>query len=113
MLQPLDIMWRAPEKYLAGAKKLSGGRQNIMWRPPDKNISLTWHLLASVGNSKLVLPIYLYCCEVWGNDLMIKDNDSHPFELLHSKIKEMLGVHCKTSNIAYRAELNRLPLQNM
>ena len=73
-------------------------------------LNVSSNLLEKLYDS-LVVPISLYCCEVWGNDLMSRDNDSNPFELLHSKfIKEILGVHCKTSNVACRAELNRLPL---
>ena len=38
--------------------------------------------------------------------------DSEPFEKLHIKfVKEILGVHCKTSNDACRAELGRIPLK--
>ena len=73
-------------------------------------LNVSCKLLEKLYDS-LVLPISLYCCEVWGNDVMIRNNDSDPFELLHSKfIKEILGVHCKTSNAACRAELKRLPL---
>ena len=59
----------------------------------------------------LVSPILLYGCEVWGIDFKFKDSDS--FEKLHIKfIKEILGVHCRASNDACRAELNRVPLKN-
>jgi hypothetical protein len=37
--------------------------------------------------------------------------DSSSVEKFHMKfIKEILGVHCKASNVACRAELGRLPL---
>ena len=56
----------------------------------------------------LVKPILLYCCEVWGLD----NKGSEPYELLHSKfVKEILGVHCKTSNAACLSELAKLPLK--
>ena len=58
----------------------------------------------------LVSPIILYGCEIWGVDSSFKDSD--PFEHLHIKfIKEILGVHCKASNAACLAELNRYPLK--
>ena len=57
----------------------------------------------------LVSPILLYGCEVWGIN-NVKGTD--PQEKMHVKfIKEILGVHCKTSNDACRAELARLPLK--
>ena len=58
----------------------------------------------------LISPILLYCSEIWG--VLCNLNDSDPFEHLHLKfIKEVLGVNCKTSNDACRAELARLPLK--
>jgi hypothetical protein len=40
--------------------------------------------------------------------------DSEPFVHLHIKfIKEILGVHCKATNAACLAELNRYPLRGM
>ena len=58
----------------------------------------------------LISPIILYCSELWGVDLPLKDSD--PYEYLHLKfIKEILGVHYKSTNVACRAELNRLPLK--
>jgi hypothetical protein len=52
----------------------------------------------------------LYGCEIWGVDHCFKD--SEPFEHLHIKfIKEILGVHCKATNAACLAELNRYPLR--
>ena len=52
----------------------------------------------------------LNCSEIWG--VLCNLNDSDPFEHLHLKfIKEVLGVNCKTSNDACRAELARLPLK--
>ena len=60
----------------------------------------------------LVKPILLYCCEVWGLDFILSNKGSEPYELLHSKfVKEILGVHCKTSNAACLSELARLPLK--
>ena len=59
----------------------------------------------------LILPIMLYGCEVWGLDSALKQKND-PYESLHVKfIKEILGVHCKTSNDACRSELGRLPLR--
>ena len=58
----------------------------------------------------LVSPILLYCSEIWGTDLISKDTD--PIEKFHLKfIKEILGVNCKASNDACRAELARFPLK--
>ena len=52
----------------------------------------------------------LYCSELWG--LTCVEKDKTPYEYLHLKfIKEILGVHSKTSNDACHAELNRLPLR--
>ena len=61
----------------------------------------------------MVVPILLYGSEIWG---LLKTNhkESDPYEKFHLKfIKEILGVHCKVSNDACRAELNRLPLRNV
>ena len=58
----------------------------------------------------LIIPIITYCSEIWG--IFSNFKDSEPFEKLHLKfIKEILGVHCKTSNDACRAELGRIPLK--
>lgn len=60
----------------------------------------------------LVSPVLLYCSEIWGVDLIVKESPN-PLEKFHLKfIKEILGVHCKSSNDACRAELARLPLKN-
>jgi hypothetical protein len=57
----------------------------------------------------LVTPILLYCSEVCG--VYLDPGDSSIVETFHMKfIKEMLGVHCKASNVACRAEPGRLPL---
>jgi hypothetical protein len=57
----------------------------------------------------LVTPILLYCSEVWR--VYLDSGDSSIVEKFHMKfIKEILGVHCKASNVACRAELGRLPL---
>ena len=59
----------------------------------------------------LVLPVNLYCSELWG--LENEFQDAYPFEYLHMKfIKESLGVHCKDLKAAFRAELARLPLES-
>ena len=58
----------------------------------------------------LVVPMLLYCSEIWGSNVLLKERS---YEKLHLKfIKEILGVHCKTSNDACRAELARLPLKS-
>ena len=72
----------------------------------------------------LVTPVMLYCSEICGTGLYrflifaplltltCAEKDTTPYEYLHLKfIKEILGVHSKTSNDACRAELNRLPLR--
>ena len=57
----------------------------------------------------LVAPVILYGSEVWGISNTFRDSD--PYESLHLKfIKEILGVHYKTSNMACIAETNRSPL---
>lgn len=59
----------------------------------------------------LICPILLYCSEIWGAVCAFKDSD--PYEHLHIKfIKEILGVHSKTTNDACRAELARTPLRS-
>jgi IS1 family transposase len=53
--------------------------------------------------------VQLYCSEVWG--VYLDPGDSSIVEKFHMKfIKEILGVHCKASNVACRTELVRLPL---
>ena len=50
----------------------------------------------------LVSPILLYCSEIWGIDMCLKENVANPVEKLHVKfMKEILGVNCKTFNEAY------------
>ena len=57
----------------------------------------------------LVVPVLLYGSEVWGAVKTYRDSD--PYENLHLKfVKEILGVHWKTTNIACLAETNRNPL---
>jgi hypothetical protein len=57
----------------------------------------------------LVIPILLYCSEVCG--VYLDTGDSSIVEKFHMKfIKEILGVHCKASNVTCRPELGRLPL---
>jgi hypothetical protein len=57
----------------------------------------------------LVTPILLYCSEIWR--VYLDPGDSSIVEKFHMKfIKEILGVHCKTSTVAYRTELGRFPL---
>ena len=59
----------------------------------------------------LVSPIILYCSELRGVDLPLKDFDS--YEYLHLKIiKEILGIHYKSTNADCREELKRLPLKS-
>ena len=82
------------------------------WFKIKKTITLDnqCNLLEKLFDS-LVVPIILYNSEVWGVGNSFKD--SEPFEHLHLKfVKEILGVHCKASNAACLAELNRIPLKN-
>lgn len=52
---------------------------------------------------------YIYS-EVWGAFFTFTDNE--PYESLHIKfLKNILGVHSKSSNSACRYELNRFPLK--
>ena len=61
----------------------------------------------------MVVPILLYGCEAWGIPKTNYQEATH-YEKVHLKfIKEILGVHCKVSNDACRAELSRLPLQKI
>ena len=61
----------------------------------------------------MIVPILLYGSEIWGlYETSCKESES--YEKLHLKfIKEILGVHCKVTNDACRAELCRLPLRNI
>jgi hypothetical protein len=44
--------------------------------------------------------------EIWDIESVQKYKDSEPHEKFHVKcIKEQLGVHCKTLNVACRSEL--------
>ena len=61
------------------------------------------HVLEKLFDS-FISPIILYCSELWAVDLPLKDSD--PYEYLHLKIKEILGVHYKSTNVACRAELS-------
>lgn len=66
------------------------------------------YLLKKLFDS-LVIPVLLYCSEIW--DAFSKYKDSEPHEHIHTKfLKEILGVHSKSCNNACRAELNRIPL---
>ena len=59
---------------------------------------------------KLVVPV-LYWCEIWV--IICPHYDSTPTKYLHLKFhKEILGLHSKTSNDSFRAELNRLSLRD-
>jgi hypothetical protein len=59
----------------------------------------------------LISPILTYCSEIWS--VFSNLQDSEPFEKLHLKfMKEILGVHCKASNDACRAELGRLLMKS-
>ena len=58
------------------------------------------------------LSVSSYVVQTPKNICCSKKSDS--YEKFHLKfIKEILGVHCKVSNDACRAELNRLPLRNV
>ena len=60
----------------------------------------------------IIVPIMLYGCDIWGIESVLKCKDSELHEKIHVKfIKELLGVHCKTLNVACRSELGRLPIQ--
>ena len=59
----------------------------------------------------LISPILTYCSEIWS--VFSNLQDSEPFEKLHFEfMKEILGVHCKASNDACRAELGRLLMES-
>ena len=61
----------------------------------------------------MVFPILKYNSEVWGmyTKQDLKKWDSSPIEKIHLKFcKRYLEVNNKASNIACRAELDRLPL---
>ena len=73
----------------------------------------------------LVKPIALYACDVWGGfnvkrnpkyDSLYKqlmENDNTPYEHLNIKVsKHSLQLPKRTSNVACRAELGRLPLRH-
>ena len=53
----------------------------------------------------------MYCCEIWGVD--ISNEDTSIVEKFHSKfMKEILGVNCKTTHSACRAEIGRLNMKS-
>ena len=70
----------------------------------------------------MVIPILLYCSEVWGPYMLGKITTFEMFknkmfkltneiEKFHLKFcKRILGVHSKSTNVAVYAELGRLPL---
>jgi len=68
----------------------------------------------------LIKPILTYACEIWGQDLLHNTttytthnmiNDSSVIERIHLKFcKRILGVNTKSSNLAVRSELGRLPI---
>jgi hypothetical protein len=61
-------------------------------------------ILGKLFDTFKISPIVLYGCEIWGANCSYKDTDS--FEHLHIKfIKEILGFHCKATNVACLAEL--------
>ncbi|CAG2190072.1 unnamed protein product [Mytilus edulis] len=71
-----------------------------------KRLGLKFKKTVSLDNScsmleklfdTLVVPITLYGSEVWGVSQVFQDSD--PFEHLH--IKFILGVQCKTTNVAF------------
>ena len=68
-------------------------------------------LLEKLFDKFPVSPIILYCSELWGVDLPLKDSD--PYEYLHLQfIKEILSIHYKSTNADCRGELKRLPLKS-
>ena len=95
---------------------LNHSKKNLMekgrkaWFKIKKTVSLdnSCSMLEKLFDT-LVVPITLYGSEVWGVSQVFKDSD--PFEHLHIKfIKEILGVQCKTTNVACLTETNRIPL---
>jgi hypothetical protein len=45
----------------------------------------------------IITPVLLYCCEIWG--IYNKIDENSIIEKFHMKfIKEILGVHCRTTN---------------
>jgi hypothetical protein len=93
---------------------LSQTSKNLMekgrkaWFKIKKTITLSnpCNLLEKLFDS-LVVPIILYGSEVWGVGNKFRNSD--PFEHLHLKfIKDMLGVPCKTTNVACLAETTEL-----
>ena len=82
------------------------------WFKIKKTITLNnpCNLLKKLFDS-LVVPIILYGSEVWGVSTYNKFRDSDLFEHLHlNVIKEILGLQCKTTNVACLEETNRTPL---
>ncbi len=67
----------------------------------------------------IIKPLLLYGCEVWGQDILHTEKDwkidlvdsSSEIERIHLKFcKSLLNVPIKSSNVAVRSELGRMPL---
>ena len=97
------------EKLTDKARRAWFAILKIFWKSKQRNISTYLNLF-----DKVIKPIVLYSCEVWGMEEKIPNNviNLHTScELFHIKCcKNILGVSKKTTNIATLAELGRYPL---
>ena len=96
---------------LKQAKKAWYALQYYLKTSKNKNISTYLHLFDTQ-----IKPILLYACEAWADSLKdvgnitgnIQKNEIERFHI--SVLKQLLGVHKKTSNIAMLIETGRHPL---
>ena len=93
------------------AKKVWFTIQNYLFKSKYRDIDTYLSLFESQ-----VKPILLYACEAWSDSLkeeatIAKFLIKNPIETFHLKtLKQLLGVHKKTANLAILGELGRQPV---
>ena len=102
---------KGKSNLLKQAKKAWFAIRHYLQNSENKNFSTYLHIFDSQ-----VKPIMLYACEVWADSLKsektlpenIQNNPIEKFQM--SVLKQLLGVHKKTSNIAVLLETGRHPI---
>ena len=90
---------------LAAARLVDKARKALFKVKKSLGLHHSCQLLEKLFDT-MIIPILLYGSEVWGIDLVIKNSGSASYEKFHVKfLKQILGVHCKTSNNACYSEL--------